>query len=166
MSAFALPTTAGSIISFDGWEDLDKTTKFRYVITLVPGGYDTKNNVFTDVVWMDMYAEEGGIYNIPEEEILAGNPKVIFEAPAPAFTKATVETFDGDEVREYGSILLLDSIVYGDDAVAVFTPGALDLTHEVIIEGAWTNSYGTFFTQDEVEVEAKAILVMGTTESI
>jgi hypothetical protein len=163
MSTFTLPTTAGSIITFDGWEDLDKTTKCRYTLTLVPGGYDVKGNVFTDVVWMDMYAEEGGLRDVPEDEILAGNPAIVFEAPE--LPSRAVIDFDAEESRQYGSILLLDNLDYGANTVAVFVPGAMDEDGK-IIEGAWINSYGAWFSQGTVEDEATALLVMGSTEDI
>lgn len=161
-----LPTTPGSIVSFEGWEDLAHTVRCRYVVTLVPGSYDRKTGKFSDVLWMDLYAE-GELYNISEEEILKGDPKVLFEASEVTSTPALVEggALDADEAREYGSIALLDSSEYGETTVATFTPGSLDEDGK-IIEGGWMNSYGAWFSQSTIEDEAVALLVKGSLEDI
>lgn len=154
----ALPTTAGSIVTFEDWEDTAHTVKCRYVVTLVPGTYDSKTGEFTDVVWMDMYAEDGGFFNLSAEEILTKNPEVLFEAPAVNVVPAG--SFDTGEERQYGTIVLVDHPDYGD-VVAVFTPGAVD-DEGTIIEGGWMNSYGAWFSQGVIEDLSTALLVKGT----
>lgn len=157
MSAFQIPTTAGSIITFEDWEDTKKTTKCRYVITLVPSAINA-NGELINLFWMDAYAEEGGIFGVTEEGILAGNPEILFEAP-----EQTLDiTFDPEEARKYGAVVRLNNHFNGDHIPVTFTPGALNLTDGSVLEAFWIDGYGTCYKQEEINEYATALLVEGT----
>lgn len=156
MSVTTLPTTAGSIVSFDDWADEAQTEMFRYVITLVPGEIDPKTGELLNVVWTDAHGEDGTIYDVDASRILAGNPEIIFEAPEVSPVEAA--KLDMDEERLYGAIVVLDHPDYGT-SVAVFVPSFMD--EGEISEAFWVNSYGAYFTQEEVTEFAATLLVKG-----
>lgn len=157
MSDFKLPTTAGSVVSFEGWADADETEKFRYLVSLVPGHYE--NGEFVGAVWTDSYGEDGGVYDVAIDQILEGDPEVIYEAPEPQEIPAG--TLDMFEERLYGAIVLVEDM-FGEKAVAMFVPGCI--ADGEITDASWVNSYGGYFTQEEIEKSALALLVKGSTE--
>lgn len=154
MTEFVLPTTAGSIVSFEDWADVDQTEKFRYVVTLLPGHYE--KGEFHNLVWSDSYGEDGGMNDVSAETILAGEPQLIFEAPAVNVTP--VSRLSLEDERKYGTVLVLDG-GWGQELVT-FTPGAI--IDGEMIDASWVNSYGGYKSQHEVENEAITRLVEGS----
>lgn len=159
MSDFILPTTAGSVVSFEDWGDVEKTEKFRYVVSLIPGHFDSATGEFGDVVWADAYGEDGGMYDVDADRILEGNPTLVFEAPE--VNPVNAESLDMADERLYGAIVVLEDS-FGEDAVAMFTPGII--TDGEISDAEWTNSYGGYFTQAQVAENAKTLLVRGSAD--
>lgn len=163
MSNFKLPTTAGSIVTYDGWEDTKHTVKCRYIITLVPSAVDAETGELVGLVWTTAYGEDGGVHDISEEEILAGNPEIVFEASAPV--NLPIEEFDPEEARAYGAVVLLNDPMgwVTEPLVVTFTPGLVTEDGE-IAEADWVDPHGTIVRQDELNVHAIKLVVKGLDE--
>lgn len=159
MTDFTLPTTAGSIVSFD-YVDGDGETidNYRLAVTLTPGKYDTETQALSGLVWSDAYGAEGGLDDVDVETILAGNPKVVFEAEP--MEERSVKGMDVPLERKAGAVFFLD--LPGTEAVVTLAPGGL--AEGIAIECAWINSQGDYYTQEQVNKYAEYLLVEGSTE--
>lgn len=162
MSEFKMPTTAGSIVSFDAWKDATQTTKIRHIITLIPGDIDIATGEILAPSWTDSWGEKSGIFNSDEtilhEAILASNPELIFEASEQV--NIPVNELNVYAHHGYGATVILDKKVYGCPTLATLVPVSID-ENNVILEAVWLNTYGQSFTPEAIEKNTVALIVEG-----
>lgn len=160
----ALPTTVGSIVTYDTWEDNEQTEKFRAVITLVGGGWNGKEIVAAE--WMDSYGQDGRIDPVTEEDILAGNPEIVFEAPEAVdggpvediyeFNLGSVVYEVEEEENMWGGLVGMD---YGEVLSYTFTPGFIDPQDGELTDCYWISSYGASLGTDSMsELELRSLV--------
>jgi len=152
MADFIFPTTAGSIISYSAWADNAKTERFQSVQTLVPG--HRVGGDFVDLIWADAYVGLTDLNAVSTEDILAGDPVVLFEAPA------SVELPNVSPQGNYGEVV---TFVEEDRIVtATYTPGFLDSETGRVGEAFWVSSYGESFSFAYIEESNPVVFVEGS----
>lgn len=163
--AFSLPTTPGSIIAFDTWEDMAQTTRFRMVLTLVPGQWNHATQSFESAEWMDTGLQEAGWWNI----IANGtNREVLYEAPVAE--ERTLINHDAPDLQPGSIVLALDydNFDYGDEEemddaeleyhTLCLVPGYLSDAGE-LADCLWMNAAGKTMRHGGVENNAVKTLV-------
>lgn len=159
MTDFVLPTTPGSIVSFDYiGPDGEGMEEYALAVTLVPAKYDTETKTLSGLVWTDSFGEEGGLGDVAPETILAGNPQLVFEAEP--LTERSLKGIDIADERKPGAVLFLD--LPGTEAVVTFVAGGI--ADDIAIECAWINALGEYYTQEQVNAYAELLLVEGSSE--
>jgi len=135
-----LPTTPGSIVTFDLPPDSDGTT-YRGVAAFIPGHID-EDGVAHDIVWAsaEITAPDDAACVFAPELILAGNPELLVPTE-PAAGRAV------EELREPGTVIQVPewetwmtytfapSFLYGDEMQELF----------------WTNSYGGYLPSGDLD---------------
>lgn len=160
MTSITLPTTIGSIVTFVSGEGADAT---RLVATLLAGAIE--NGEAHNVVWSDSWNEGEDTDCFTTEEILAGDPQILFEAPA----NPTFAPIDGAEVsRNYGEVVTYDEPDSMTDEplrlTAIFAPGFVDALTGEFEDAHWVNSYGTYASQDTIEAGNPQVISIGWDE--
>jgi len=155
-----LPTTPGSIVTFTDWADKNKTEKFTYVVTLIPG--DVTKGKADDLVWGDAFVDGDGADTFAEERILAGEPKLVHEAGSnPHFIALVGETAE----QRFGEVLTFmtaeDGWDFAERVTVVYTPGLINPTTGEMDEGHWINSYGTWFKPEDVLAGDPQVIAKG-----
>jgi hypothetical protein len=133
----ALPTTPGSIVTFD-IPDGDNGT-LRAVATLIPGHIDDDGAVH-DAVWagaeLNSPDDEGSVFS--EEFILGARPEV--------YLVTELATGEPESIREYGTVIQVTG--EGWDCPMTYTFAPSWLADGEPAESFWTNSYGGYWTQN------------------
>lgn len=153
-----LPTTIGSIVTFETWADTAETEKFTTVATLMVGAIE--GDQAHGVVWADAYIEDID-QAFAVERILANNPKVIFEAaPNPGF--ASLGTGPQRNVGE--------TVTYTEPSIeaplrltATFTPGFIGEDGD-FEDCYWMSSYGQYVSDETLEASDPIVVVRGAAD--
>lgn len=155
-----LPTTIGSIVTFDGWADKAKTERIRSVATLMPE-YIHEGKA-EHLIWADAYTDGESHDVFAPADILAGNPELFHLADSNPHCIGLVGETPEQRFGEVVTFIEDDDLdVTNHRQVLVYAPGHIDQDNGTMEEAGWVNALGVWFAFDTVLAGRPEILAKG-----
>ena len=141
-----LPTTPGSIVTFDLPPDSDGSV-YRAVATLIAGHIDEDGNTH-DAVWASAEVQS------PDDASCVFEPEVILASNPALHTLTQRAHATPDEIREDGTVIR----VLEHDVWMTYTFAPSFIYKGELQEYFWTSSYGGYWQEDE-DAELEVLFV-------